>query len=151
MDYPDGMSNDDYQRLIGGGDYRVQCSVCGEWGMTGDEHECAPNAKRIIREVIADVPIKFTVYHRDTPHPWGNHAHSLMSPARDFAWYIVAEVNADGTTHEEFFGGPLAVFEGQWWKGHTGMEDGRDRLLADLRAFIEQDILDILSGKRKED
>lgn len=63
------------------------------------------------------VPVTFTVYARESQKM--TYEHSYFSPTADFAWYIVADITRPGMTDEEFYGGPLAVFEGVCWTGHT--------------------------------
>jgi hypothetical protein len=96
------------------------------------------NSKIEICEIINDVPVRFTVYHRNASMS-GNFVHSFMSPGREYTWFIIGEVNDDNMTTEEFFASPLAQYEGVFWCGNTEDADYQDTL-AKVRAVAAEDI-----------
>lgn len=95
-------------------------------------------AKIEIREVIDGVPVKFFIYPRGAQI--GNHAHSLMSPATDYTWYVVGEIDTTDMTDDEFFASPLAVFEGVSWQHSAQTVNSYDKTLNDVRNMARRDI-----------
>lgn len=97
----------------------------------------------IIREDLiapngTSAPLRIVVYGR--PSKFIEYMHGFVSPATDYTWYIVAEVGME-LTEEEFFGGPLAVFEGVLWTRHTMAEDYQplvDELRAQVVAYLAE-------------
>lgn len=93
----------------------------------------------IIREDLiapdgTHAPLRIVVYDRYSR--FLNSMHSLVSPAQDHKWYVIAEVGAELST-QDFFGGPMAVFEGITWTRHT-MDEDYQPLVDELRGRVTE-------------
>lgn len=91
-----------------------------------------------IRETIDGVPVKFFVYPAGARI--GNHAHSFMSPAESYTFFVVGEIDTTGMTDAEFFSSPFAAFEGVSWTGYTTDEATYEFVLHQLRKEARRDI-----------
>lgn len=75
-------------------------------------------------------PLRIVVY--DNNSRFINSMHSLVCPHVDHKWYLIAEIGAELST-EQFFGGPMKVFEGVTWTLHT-MDEDYQPLVDDLKS-----------------
>lgn len=80
------------------------------------------------------VPLRIVIYAFGAR--FLNSMHSLVSPSGDYQWYMVAECGVELPT-EEFFGGPMTVFEGVTWTRNT-LDDDYTPLLRELHSQVVQ-------------
>ncbi|HEX2908748.1 MAG TPA: hypothetical protein VHO69_17890 [Phototrophicaceae bacterium] len=102
----------------------------------------------IFTETVAGVPIRFSIYHRDTRIT--NDMHRFLVTNEPFVWLVMADPYGDMTA-DEFFsrGWDVRIFEGVSWRGYTTDAGERDDLLAQLRQRIADDVADYLAAAQR--
>jgi hypothetical protein len=93
----------------------------------------------IIDDDIEGVPIRYFVYDSEARMESANH--SYFSPAKEYAYWIIAEPCPDMEA-DEFFASPFAYLEGQFWTAKTDLvgPEAWWNLLLKIQNHIREDI-----------